>query len=576
MRYLKIIIAVAVATAAVGASLYADTTKKKGKPAEPAKVEEEKSAKDQGRNSGKNESSKNPVKGDPSIAPKLAALGKSKNLDSNVAPSKLSETAVTPAKETGRTYGTNASGVPVTYITTSERFKASAAFDQQVLLNPSTDVIYPGAVLRGDTISSGTYQEVKSGEKADITVSYDLTGVKNSRGGAGKVSGVINPSLTAYRNLHNEIIGQKIGKASTIYSFEATEVYTETDFSLKFNLGVGFNTGIVETSIKSGFDFKKGTKKRKYMVKFMETFYTVDVDLGRNGFLYSKINLGDFNGYRPVYVASLAYGRLAYLTVESDESWDSIKTELSAVVDASLYGKYDAGVETTVNNLTKNSKINITVIGGSSVAVTVKGFMEMLKNDSFASGNPGKIIAYKLRFVDDNTVANTVYNDEYTIVKTTEQLGKGIETMFTLYKIKTNANDGNGSTLELYGNVDVTDGTRKNSFWSLPRSARKKYPERGERPENAVVKYTVPNENASFDFSLELFEADGVASDDDRFTNAMGTVQGNMAKKIMLSNIQDGKDIVIRTNAIKKGKAKKILESDWVEFYIRVNKKPLY
>jgi uncharacterized protein YrrD len=82
--------------------------------------------------------------------------------------------------------------------------------------------------------------------------------------------------------------------------------------------------------------------------------------------------------------------------------------------------------------------------------------------------------------------------------------------------------------------------------------------------------------NASFDLKLELFEADGSKSDDDRFTNAMGSVEGNMAKKLVLSNLQDGKDIVLKTYAIKKGKAKTIINNEWIEFYIRVNKKNLY
>jgi hypothetical protein len=515
----------------------------------------------------------------PAVSPlidQLAALKNPEGIDSGIKPAKLKETPVDSQKEESRVQGKSIDGSPVTYVTTTQKFKASAAFDQQILLNPSSDVIYPGSVLMGHTIASGTYQEVTKGVKAPITVSYDLTNIKGGDGNTGKVTGKIVPSLSKYRDLHNQIMGQKLGKASTTYSFEATEVYSESDFGVKFNFGVGFNSGIVETSIKSGFEFGKGSKKHKYMVKFMETFYTVDVDQGNDTFLYQSFNVSDFRGYRPVYVSSIAYGRLAYLTIESDETWDSIKSNLEVAVDASLYGKYEGGFSTAVNNLNKNSKINITVIGGSSVAVSLESFMEMLKTGGFSGDNTGKIVAYKLRFVDDNSVANTVYNDEYTVTRTVEQRGKGIETVFTLYKIKTNANDGNGKTLELFGNLEISDGVTSKSFWSLPRSARKKYPERGDTSENAVIKYTAPNENSSFDLTLQLFEADGSPSDDDRFTNAVGSVEGNMAKKIVLSNLEDGRDIILKTYAIKKGKSKKIIDSEWIEFYIRVNKKNLY
>jgi thiol-activated cytolysin len=404
----------------------------------------------------------------------LETLKDPEGIDSDIKPEKLTETPLASQKEESRVQGKSIDGSPVTYVTTTQKFKASAAFDQQILLNPSSDVVYPGSVLLGHTIASGTYQEVTKGVKAPLTISYDLTNIKGGDGKTGKVTGKIVPSLSKYRDLHNQIMGQKLGKASTTYSFEATEVYSESDFGVKFNFGVGFNSGVVETSIKSGFDFGKGSKKNKYMVKFMETFYTVDVDQGNDTFLYQSFNVADFKGYRPVYISSIAYGRLAYLTIESDETWDSIKSNLEVAVDASLYGKYEGGFSTAVNNLNKNSKINITVIGGSSVAVSLESFMEMLKTGGFSSDNTGKIVAYKLRFVDDNSVANTVYNDEYTVTKIVEQRGKGIETVFTLYKIKLNANDGNGKDMELYGNLEISDGVTSKSFWSLPRSANKK------------------------------------------------------------------------------------------------------
>lgn len=564
MKWLKIVPGILLSFAVLGVSVEAASLKSMIKDVTGQKKKDKK----------KGASASNADK--TNLMTQLAALQKPQGIDGNTKPASIKETPVGAKQEEARTQGKTIDGAPVTYITTKQKFKASAAFDQQILLNPSSDVIYPGSVLLGDSIAAGTYQEVTKGVKEQITISYDLTNITLEGKQTGKVIGTIVPSLSNYRTLHNSIMSQKLGQASTTYSFEATEVYSASDFGVKFNFGVGFNSGIVETSIKSGFDFNKGAKKHKYMVKFMETFYTVDVDQGNDTFLYKSFNVGDFKGFRPVYVSSIAYGRLAYLTIESDESWSSIKSNLEVAVDASIYGKYEGGFETAVNNLTKNSKINITVIGGSSVAVSLESFMEMLKTGGFSEKNTGKIIAYKLRFVDDNSVANTVYNDEYTVVKTEELLGKGIETEFTLYKIKTNANDGNGKTLELYGNLEISNGSTKNSFWSLPRSARKKYPERGDTAESGSVTYTAPNDNASFDLSLELFEADGSASDDDRFTNAMGTVEGNMAQKIVLSNLQDGKDIVVRVYAIKKGKQKKIINSEWIEFYIRVNKKYLY
>jgi len=509
------------------------------------------------------------------LSNQLSGLKTPEGLDDNGKPQTLKETSVAGTKKETKETGKTIDGAPVTYITTTERFKASASFDQQILLNPGTDVIYPGSVLLGHTIASGTYKEITKGKKNSITLSYDLTNIKNEKGTSGKVTGNITPSLSNYRTLHNEIMGQNIGKASTTYSFEETTIYSESDFNIKFNFGVGFNTGVVETKVKTGFDFGKGSKKYKYMVKFMETFYTVDVDQGKDTFIYESFDIKDFQGYRPVYVASVAYGRLAYLTIESDETWDKIKADLDVAVDASMYGQYDAKFESSVNNLKKNSKISITVIGGSTVAVNLDGFLNMLKTDGFSKDNPGKIIAYKLRFVDDNSIANTVYNDEYTLTKTVEQAGKGIDVTFTLYRIKTNANDGAGKAMELFGNLEIADDITKNkkSLWSYSKSAPQKVKEKDDNiVQNSAITIRVPNENAKFDLYLNLSEKDDTNAD--RFTDASEQIEGNTAKTIMLNSVEDGKDIIIKSYAI--GKKRKKIDSEWIEYFIRVNKKYQY
>lgn len=506
----------------------------------------------------------------------LASLQQPAGLDSDVKASKLKETPVTGTKNEVRETGKTIDGAPVTYITTTERFKASAAFDQQIMLNPGKDVIYPGVVLLGHTIANGKYQEVTKGTKRPITISYDITDAKK-RGTEddGEVAGTYVPSLSEYRKLHNKILGQDISGVSSTWSFEETKVYSESDFAIKFNMGVGYNTGVVETSVSNGFNFEKGNKKNKYMIKFMQTFYTVDVDQGKDTFLYDKFDINDFKGYRPVYVSSIAYGRLAYLTIESEETWDKIKNDLSVAVAIKTGTDIKGDFSTAVNNVKNAGKMNITIIGSKNVVTNLEGFLEELAKGGFSKENPGQIIAYKLRFVDDHSIAQTVYNDEYTVTKTVEQMGKGIDTTFTLYRIRTNANDGAGKAMELFGNLEIADDISKNkkSLWSFSKSAPQKVKEKDNNiVQNSAVTFRVPNENAKFDLYLNLSEKDDTNAD--RFTDASEQIEGNTAKTIMLNSVEDGKDIIIKSYAI--GKKRQKISSEWIEYYIRVNKKYQY
>lgn len=465
-------------------------------------------------------------------------------------------------------------GIPVTYVTTTQRFKASAAFDQQILLNPSSDVIYPGSVLFAHTIEDGSYKEIYNGEKRPIGVSYDLTGVKQASGETvGVVSGTIIPTRSNFVKLHNSIMSQNITGKSSTYSFEETTVTDESEFGVKFNLGVGYSSPAIETKVKAGFDFKKSTKKYKHMIKFMETFYTVDVDQGGETFLYKSFNVADFNGYRPVYVASIAYGRLAYLTIESDEDLQTVKATIDAAVDAKVSGTtYEGDFETEYNTFKKNNKINITVIGGSVVSTTLDGFMDMLKNDSFSVRNPGKIVAYKLRFVDDNTIANTIYNSEYTVRQTTPMKGDGVDVTFTLTGIEVTAKDGNGKSLELYGSCDISLGDKKRNLWNKTRKGQWKTTSPSTHNMNTSVTYSIPNDQVQFDANVYMREADGGSGGgDDYFTNLMGSNKEIMSKAYQLSNYKDGDLLELKVYQMKGGRT--VLPNEWVKFTVRINKK---
>jgi hypothetical protein len=465
-------------------------------------------------------------------------------------------------------------GVPVTYVTTTQRFKASAAFDQQILLNPSADVIYPGSVLFAHTIEDGSYKEIYNGEKRPIGISYDLTGVtQGSNKTVGMVSGTIVPTKSNFVKFHNTIMSQDIAGKSSDYSYEESTVTDESEFGVKFNFGVGYSTPAIETKVKAGFDFKKSTKKYKHMIKFMETFYTVNVDQGQDTFIYKNFNIADFDGYRPVYVSSIAYGRLAYLTIESDEDLQTVKATIEAAVDVKVSGNtYEGDFETNYNTFKKNNKINITVIGGSVVSTTLDGFLDMLKNDSFSPRNPGKIVAYKLRFVDDNTVANTIYNSEYTVRQTTAMQGDGVEVSFTLTEIGITAKDGNGKNLELYGSCDISLNDKKSSLWNRTRKDQWKTTSPSTHNMNTPIKFSLPNDQVQFNAEVYLREADGGSGGgDDYFTNLMGSTKEVMSKAYQLSNYKDGDLLELKVYQMKGGKT--ALPNEWVKFNVRINKK---
>ena len=73
------------------------------------------------------------------------------------------------------------------YIYHTDYYEAAAGFDEQIVLNPQTDVIYPGALVKGESILDGTYTLIPAKRKP-ITVADMIT---NLNQGVFEKTGII-------------------------------------------------------------------------------------------------------------------------------------------------------------------------------------------------------------------------------------------------------------------------------------------------------------------------------------------------------------------------------------------------
>lgn len=375
-----------------------------------------------------------------------AALTTPEKLFSGVATNSLAET---PLEEPVVTVETDENDPKVRYRVTTQKKTASASYDQSNILKPDTDVIYPGSVLLGQSIDDGSYLEVTSGVKRPVNISYSLSGI---------LDGVINkslvPSLSATRAFHNEVMSQDIpGQSIYQFQFESTEVNTEEALSLKINAGVTYS-GVVEASVKAGYSYEKSNTKNKFLVKFSQTFYTVDIDQAGDKFLYESFDVTAFKGYRPVYVASVAYGRVGFLSVETTLDKKAFETTLAA---ACSYGPWtvEADVAVAKTKLNETSTIKINLIGGSTSPTSLESFMEEIRNGGFSENNRGVIIAYKLRYVDDNSIANVKFTGDYTSRSSVAYTGI---THVGLKVTAVTGTDNESGGMEIYGKVNYLQG----------------------------------------------------------------------------------------------------------------------
>lgn len=123
-------------------------------------------------------------------------------------------------------------------------YQAAAGYDEQMVLNPQTDVIYPGALIKGESILDGTYTLI-SAKRKPITISTSLLG------GANTSIEVPDPKLSTIREAVNSLMKQEYDVPYANLSFTIEQANSEQQLDLA--LRASYKGGGV--NVKGGFDF---------------------------------------------------------------------------------------------------------------------------------------------------------------------------------------------------------------------------------------------------------------------------------------------------------------------------------
>ena len=288
--------------------------------------------------------------------------------------------------------------------------KWNPGYSEAILLNPSTDAIWPGSLLAGRSLTDGSYTVIATDRKP-LTLSTSLENIKTV---AVKVA---NPKLSTVRTAIQELLSQEVtGDVSANITYEETKIHS----SEHLKLAIGGNYDGLFADVNAQFDFNDQSKKSRYIVKFMQVYYSIDVDhpeTPADWFETIPTNLGDVS---PVYVSSVKYGRIALLTFESTEE----ATKLKAAIEASFNGlvssgslEFEAEHEQTMNNTT----IKALVVGGGATSganliQSTNNFNDWVEDGgTYNKNSVGAPLAYTLRFLNDNSVAKLILAGEYQV-----------------------------------------------------------------------------------------------------------------------------------------------------------------
>lgn len=212
----------------------------------------------------------------------------------------------------------------------------------------SNTVIFPGAVLKGDSLCQGTSSyTLLPLERTDMYLtSTQING--------GEPRLVENPSYRTVSAVLKTYAQQNEGSQSQDWKHYTQLIHSLDE--LNFSLGVGL-MGIMDINFGAG----TSQESSSLLINYVQTYYTVDaqphpsaVDYFREG-----TDLAALGDYEPAYVATVDYGRMVTVLVQGSMS----SSELEAAVGAYVKG-VNIGAEIEKLQQNDNLTIQISASGG--------------------------------------------------------------------------------------------------------------------------------------------------------------------------------------------------------------------
>ena len=342
------------------------------------------------------------------------------------------------------------------YSCTSQDVTETRQYDRVVAYAANSDSLWPGALLTADSVESGLFTQVVL-PRSPETISVSLENL-----GGTKQATIADPSLASYRDALSGILDAEItgSTPANIYS-EIEQVHSESQLDMA--LGVQASWGLGIANLKASFDWSDQTVRSRYVVRYMQAYYTVDLDApgAPSDVFDSSVKLSDVQAHMdesrpPVYVSSITYGRMVLFTFESQYSAE----ELGAALDFAYSGGLDVSGDTSVTykDILSQSKITAYILGGDAGAAvqsidSYDALIQFIKQGgNYSRMSPGAPIAYKLAYLKDNSPARMSLTQDYTVKDCTRVAQ---EVAVTLESITV----ASGGDKSMYGEVDASGST---------------------------------------------------------------------------------------------------------------------
>lgn len=303
------------------------------------------------------------------------------------------------------------------------KMAVARTFEKLVAFNPNVDALYPGALVQGASLKDGTLNPIGV-ERTPLTITVtDLVAADPKAKYSMKIEEPNHGSIT---NGYMELVNQNLtADQPAKISYNSYEVSSIDEGFIKLGASAKWASGSVEGSFKKS----EVQKRTTFMVRFIQSYYTVSCEPPKNpiSFLSANTRYDDFSTYAnkgnpPVYIASVTYGRELWLLIESNHDANEVREALNAAFSAG-FASGKANLDASQRSLLDESSIQLFALGGSgSPAVkvvsgnnTTELQQYLVAGANYSRTSPGVLISYTARYLKDNSIARVSSSTDYTI-----------------------------------------------------------------------------------------------------------------------------------------------------------------
>ncbi len=286
------------------------------------------------------------------------------------------------------------------------------------MFNSNADVIYPGALLQGKTLSDATPSPIVV-KRAGGVISYDL-----NNGNTQSTFRVDSVQKGAIQQAMNNIISTSGEVVPANFQLEIEEVNSEEELALEIGLKVKTFT----TQVKANMSFSQEKRYNRFLVKLTQSYYTMSYDLPTSSeeVFHSSVTPEQLARYvqadnPATFVSSVTYGRIFYMLIESTASSTEMKAKLNVSYGA-FKNKAEGEVDVESFKSLSNLKIKVIAYGGDAKgAIEIAGestvediAARLAESTDIRAGKPLSYVARSVSRPDQ--IVGTNLSTEYTIV----------------------------------------------------------------------------------------------------------------------------------------------------------------